>query len=421
MLKRAILSLLILVHFATNAQTSVKEYPLSLSVKLANRLGVPRNDELISIPLKDLQKIQPSFNPESFIVLDRGREIPSQLLDGEDARIVFVVDNLTSMEERTVDVRFSKKIRVRKDYPKRTQVELSHKVGGTWANRKYEGGSFVNVNKLNVPADHKDHSYYLRYEGPGWESDKVGYRLYLDQRNAIDVFGKKTSAMVLQNVGLDGFESYHHMQEWGMDVMKVGKSLGLGSIGAVKNRKVNRVEITDSVSFRIRENGSVYSSFDVKYSGWKFGDTKTDLLARTTISAGSRLSHLLLESGKVIDSLCTGIVMDTNARVFKKEGDSGSFGYLATYGNQSLNFDNLGLAIFFAPGIIRHFSEDNFSHLIVFLPTQRVDYYIMAAWAQEENGIRDEAAFLKEVERVGQQLSSPVEIKIEKPTYPKNN
>lgn len=39
----------------------------------------------------------------------------------------------------------------------------------------------------------RDHAYYIKYERPGLESDKVGYRFYFDQRNAIDVFGKKTS------------------------------------------------------------------------------------------------------------------------------------------------------------------------------------------------------------------------------------
>jgi hypothetical protein len=420
MIKRGILSLLILVHFASSAQINAKEYPLSVSVKLLNTLKIPRNEEFILVSVKDLQKIEPSFNPKSFIVLDKGKEIPSQLLEGDGAAcIAFVIDDLRGNEERTLEVRFSNKTKVPKDYPKRTQVELSHKVGGTWANRKYEGGSFANVSKLNVPADHKDHSYYLRYEGPGWESDKVGYRLYLDQRNAIDVFGKKTPAMVLQGVGLDGFESYHHMQTWGMDVMKVGKSLGLGSVGAINNTKVSRVEVTDSVSFTIRENGNIFSSFDVKYSGWKIGKTKTDLLANTTISAGSRLSHLSLNSSNIIDSLCTGIVRDENAKVFRKDGDSGSFGYVATFGKQSLNSDELGLAVFFSSDVFSHFSNDEFSHLVVFEPSQRVDYYIMAAWALEPNGIADEATFLKEVEEIAQQLTSPVKVNIQKTTYPK--
>ena len=43
----------------------------------------------------------------------------------------------------------------------------------------------------------------------------------------------------------------------------------------------------------------------------------------------------------MVDSLCTGVVKDKNGKVFKSEGGTSSWGYLATYGNQSLNSMNL--------------------------------------------------------------------------------
>ena len=88
---------------------------------------------------------------------------------------------------------------------KLTQAELSIKVGGQWTNKEYEGGEFKNVDYLRVPEQHTDHTYYIRYEGPGWESDKMAYRFYLDWRNGMDVFGKLTPEPVLQQVGQDGF------------------------------------------------------------------------------------------------------------------------------------------------------------------------------------------------------------------------
>ena len=97
---------------------------------------------------------------------------------------------------------------------KRTLAEISHKVNGNWEENKYIGGEWQNVSILKVPQEHTDHSEYIRYEGPGWESDKVGYRFYLDWRNAVDIFGKKTNDMVLQEVGLDGFSSYHEPADW---------------------------------------------------------------------------------------------------------------------------------------------------------------------------------------------------------------
>ena len=71
----------------------------------------------------------------------------------------------------------------------KTYAEISIKEGGHWEGRKYLEGTFKNVDSVKVPAEHTDHSWYIRYEGPGWESNKIGYRLYLDWRNAIDIFG----------------------------------------------------------------------------------------------------------------------------------------------------------------------------------------------------------------------------------------
>ncbi len=97
---------------------------------------------------------------------------------------------------------------------KKTQAFLGLKEGGKWVwvtkdsgkqQYEYQGGEFKPVTELKVDEKHTDHSFDIQFEGPGWESDKIAYRLYLDWRNAIDIFGKKTSEPVLQNVGLEQF------------------------------------------------------------------------------------------------------------------------------------------------------------------------------------------------------------------------
>ena len=86
-------------------------------------------------------------------------------------------------------------------------------------------GTFKNVTELKVPAEHTDHSWYIRYEGPGWESNKVGYRLYLDWRNCIDIFGKVTDSIILPKVGQDGFDSYHEKSRLGTRYFKSWKRI----------------------------------------------------------------------------------------------------------------------------------------------------------------------------------------------------
>ena len=53
-------------------------------------------------------------------------------------------------------------------------AELSVRTGGEWQDAVYsaEGFSFEEVTSFTSPPQLTDHSYFLRYEGPGWESIK---------------------------------------------------------------------------------------------------------------------------------------------------------------------------------------------------------------------------------------------------------
>ena len=297
--------LLVIFLFSPKAYTQsvMTDYPESFKVTISNPLTVSRENVLVLVSSQQLSKNFKKFNPHAFVVMDGEKEIPSQYNqnDADNSGIVFVLDGLAASETRQVSVRFHPSGNKPRTYPKRTQAELSYKKGGEWKNREYIGGAFQNTQFLRVPPEHKDHSWFIRYEGPGWESDKVGYRFYLDQRNATDVFGKVTREMVLQQVGQDGFDSYHEMQPWGMDVMKVGKSLGIGSIGSFVNGEAIRVEKTDSVNCRVVENGNVYSSILTNYYGWNVSNNKHDVHSRITIHAGTRATQQTLTITNNID------------------------------------------------------------------------------------------------------------------------
>jgi hypothetical protein len=407
--------LLVIAGAHASAQSLEKTFPSSFSVTVTNPLKADREGVLIVISPEQIARAAKKFNSKAFVVMDGGTEIASQYnhADPDHKGIVFVLDKLAASESRKVTVRFHAKSSIERNYPRRAQAELSHRTGGAWQNREYIGGDFKNVDYLRVPPEHKDHSWFIRYEGPGWESDKVGYRFYLDQRNATDVFGKKTSDMVLQQVGLDGFDSYHNPQPWGMDVMKVGKSLGVGSIGSFVDGSAIRVEKTDSVDCRITENGAVYASIVTRYFGWQVGSKKHDVLSRLSIHGGTRLTHGILDTSNDPANMATGIVKDNAAKLFTSRGDHQHWAYLATYGKQSLNNDNLGLAVFFRPGDVIDFTEDKFSHVVTLRPENgRLHYYFSGAWEGEPGGILDEGAFLEYLGRVAAELANPVTIAI---------
>ena len=399
------------------SQDITKDFPKSFSLKINNPLNSAQKDVMIVVSSDQIKKACKDFNPNAFIVTVNGIEIPSQYNqhDHDHPGIVTLLDKVEKMQE--VIIRYNPTGSLKHDYVKRTQAELSHKTGGKFVNRAYEGGEFHNVDYLRVPPEHKDHSWFIRYEGPGWESDKVGYRFYLDQRDANDVFGKRTHEMVLQNVGRDGFDSYHEPQSWGMDVMKVGKSLGLGTPGLFVDGNAIRIDKTDSVDCRITENGVVYSSILTNYYGWKVKGKKMNVQSRLNIHAGTRLTHQEITVSENPERLCTGIVKDDAAKLMIQKGDASHWGYIATYGKQSLNKDKdeLGLAVFFKPGDWLEFTQDEFSHVVILKPSNgNLDYYFMAAWVLEPEGIKDEKQFSVYLEQTALALATPIKIELVK-------
>ncbi len=376
----------------------------AIDIKVFNPSETDYIDALVTIDINslpiDLKSIQD-------YVLTKDSIYPFQLLDdnedGKFDKLVFVCDLKSGQEESFKIVRKNKNDKL--DFKKRSYAEISVKENGVWeiitkkdGNTQYEykGGTFNNVKYLRVPDEHTDHSNYIRYEGAGWESDKVGYRFYLDWRNATDIFGKKVDTIVLHNVGQDGFESYHEQGDWGMDILKVGSSLGIGSIATWIDNKAVRVEKTDSIISEIVENGVIQSSIKTNYYGWETEGAKIDLTAILSIHAGSRLTKTELILSDKINNICTGIVKLENTETITPNDNTGTWTYFATYGKQSLADDSLGMVVFYKSADLTQITEDEYSHVIVLKPSEnKIQYYFAAVWEQEPNGIKSKSEFIE--------------------------
>jgi len=398
------------------SDTLQKLFPESFQVSVINPGSNDLNDVKVVLILDSIKKRNPDFNPNSFVVLESNvMEIPSQYINQESQQVgkIIIVSDFKAKEKKLFTIRYNKSKIITRSYKQRAYAELSEKSGGKWVNRKYEGGVFHNVTYSKVPSEATDHSFYYRYEGPGWESDKVGYRFYLDWRNANDIYGKKTYDMVLKNVGLDGYESYHNMGDWGMDIFKVGKSLGIGSIAMWNNGKVNMVAKTDSVDCRILASGPLQAQIETRYFGWKVDSLKCFLDSKYSIDAGSRLTTVKLSLKGNFGKLCTGLIKDSAAVFLSDISTQTGWCYMATWGKQSLAGDSLGIAVIFKKKDFVKFEEDKLNHIVILNPDKegKLVYKFLAAWEQEPGGITTKAAFIKCLKDELELLDKPLVVK----------
>ncbi len=382
-------------------------------IELSNPSGFERTQQPYYVSFYDLG-IEANEAENLGIELD-GKLVPSQIIDrsgdGENDGIFVLVDYAPAQTRELVIINSDAR---EATAPKLTQAELSHRVGGHWQPRKknpdlqeYVGGEFKNVEQLTPPDQHTDHSWYIRYEGPGIESDKVGYRIYLDERNGFDIFGKTTHDMVLQNIGHDGFDSYHELSHWGMDILKVGSSLGAGGYGYWTGDAVQLVSDVEGWDARVIDNGNLYSAIQITYKDWQIAGQTLDLTADMSMHGGSRLVHTRLTLSEPLENIAIGLVKHPGTELIQGDIDitGKAYTYVASWGTQSLNNDKLGMALLFRKGDRMEQTVDDHNYVSVMNAAgEDVDYYFLAAWEKELNGItsRDEfVAYLeKEVEKL---------------------
>ena len=149
-------------------------------ITLSNTLGNNRTEESLTLPFSQLITLPHSAR---YLVKENNSEIPSQAIDSNgDGKLDSLLVNVKVESNSTTQLQLSTTLKVNDSYIKRTHAEVS----------VFKDDKFVSVDFEQMPKTHTIGDGLYRYEGTGWESDKIAYRLYFDERNVIDIFGKKS-------------------------------------------------------------------------------------------------------------------------------------------------------------------------------------------------------------------------------------
>lgn len=416
MKKHLAIVMVIVVSSLCYSQKSEQNLYQSFDIEVTNPVDIFRPDAMVSIPLNSIKKSHDDFNCQGFLVFCNGKEIASQLFDNGDSNEICFVSDFKSGEKKIFTVKYLQNGKIDHRYKSRTYAEVAMKVNAEYNGKIFVGEKFEYMDKVEVPAFHIDHNALFKYEGPGWESDKVGYRFYIDWRNSVDIFGKKTGEMVLHKVGAKDLnavdEKYHEMNDWGTDIFKVGNSLGIGTIAMEYEGMIERVSKRDKVICEITANGPVKSEITTDYFGWIVGNNKYDLNSKLSIAAGSRLTKVDLKITNSPDNISTGLAKYEGTE-FIKSNSTGEWQYIALYGKQTLINDNLGIALFYKKSTLIDQHEDDLSYIVKMAPSNGyVNYCYAAAWEQEQGGIKSVDEFIVYLNNVIVELNNPLSVSI---------
>ena len=257
-----------------------------ITLHISNPMDQTRRDAIVLLSRGEISSWTSIPELQLPVLKDaRGEFIPCQAddLDGDgNWDELFALCNLEAKESKKIILSFMspEKYPV---FPARTNLHLGD---ATDNYRKLEradrleGVSFHNYSGRTGAA--------FQMEGPAWENDLVGFRNYLDQRNGLDIFGKTTTKMVLDSVGIEGGPSYHEPDWWGSDVLKVGTSLGAGAIGYMYRDSIYRVGDNGSGTYEVIFRGSQRSRFNLNYTNWMLENEILNVNHQIEIAAGRR-------------------------------------------------------------------------------------------------------------------------------------
>jgi hypothetical protein len=257
-------------------------------------------------------------------------------------------------------------------------------------------------------------SALYQMEGPGWENDIVGFRNYYDARNGMDIFGKRTSDMILDIAGINE-QNYHVLDSWGMDILKVGNSLGAGAIAIGYGDEIYRIGLANEAGFTLLSEGPVRSVFDLYFYGVQAGDRTYDVIHRISIYAGDQFyrAQVWLNGLQGDEVLYSGVV-DLH-EILPFEFQTNNYHIVGSHGNQGFDNEILGLAIIIPESQFLHLkaapkSGDGvvFTHLTAIKIDNNVpaEYAFYAGWELQDTGFKSENYFREMLSKATLKLDS---------------
>jgi hypothetical protein len=400
--------------------SGVKTFAQSGKFVITNSSGVSRIEDPMVISKEALSAfVEIPSSKKAIILTINGKEIPSQLDDingdGNWDELAFEVD-IERNSKAEVKVKWVDQEKA-STYPKRTQAWF-----GVSENRD---GKYNPVTSENRPDWWTPQQQPPRYqmEGPGWENDKVGFRNYFDSRNGMDIFGKTTSKMVMDSV--DGsYLDYHKMCPWGMDILKVGASLGAGAFALMDKGLPIPMQQTLSASFRQIANGPVRSMIELVYENWNVAGINHNVKQRISIWAGKYYykNEVTITGFTGDKEIAVGIVNIKNQGKALYHTNNLAFTSLASHGRQSENDDMLGMGLLFsskifngygeAPKIVPFPKKDTVSHTwyakLKIRSGQPVDYLFFAGWEKSEIKFANTKYFLDIIQEEADRKEYPL-------------
>ena len=248
---------------------------------------------------------------------------------------------------------------------------------------------------ITYPGDANTREMYNSIYGHGAviENPWVAYRVYMDNRQSLDLYVKQTPQLELDVTGF--YTTPEQLEEgYGCDVLWAGQSVGAGSFRGFTDQPVT----IDTVASRTQTviNNSTVKVLD---KDWIFNGHPIQMTQTYSVEPDSRdlMVEIQLEGYSPDDIFATGIqkLETDNSGFILPNGIAASWGSNVPNKKQPDIIEEVGLAIQINPENIIEPREDDINYLYLLKPDKngKIAYKVISSGNREKEGFKDDSSW----------------------------
>lgn len=174
----------------------------------------------------------------------------------------------------------------------------------------------------------------LHHHGPAFESNLVGYRVYFDHRQTVDIYGKRRQGLELAHTQF--YPTEEDIENgYGDDVLWAGTTVSVGSFRGYINGKPTFIEPVNMRTERILEYGPERTVVEIIDKGWEYDGQSIDMRQLYTLESGHRDVRVDVEmtsKSPIKNTFCTGVRLFSGGTERRTATSVASWGANWSYG-----------------------------------------------------------------------------------------
>ncbi len=254
------------------------------------------------------------------------------------------------------------------------------------------------IESITFPGDANTRYMYDAIYGHGAviENPWVAYRVYMDNRQSLDLYVKQTPQLELDVTGF--YTTPEQLKEgYGIDVLWAGKSIGAGSFRGLQNGQPMTIDTVASRTQKVLDDHTI----QVIDKDWIYNGHPIQMAQTYSMSPNSRdlFVEIKLDGYLPDEVFATGIQkLETD-----NQGFINAYGRAASWGSNIPDkghpeiVEQVGLGIIVEPENIVATEETDLNYLVTVRPNSEgiIRYRVIAAGDREKNGFNNYADWSK--------------------------